>query len=311
MRSTAAARTCGRLPSPSRPPACCAWPSASSRRLVAGRVSLGVEYDLRNRMYQHLHSLELGFFDSQQTGQLMSRATVDLQAVRFFLGLRADLHPAVSRDDRDRGGGDVLGGPDARRGVAGPDALRHLGRVSLRATQPAGVAGGPAADRRADRRSRGEHRWGARGQGLRSGGPAAAPLPAHGAPGVRPVDGLHPPTRLLLALHRLPASARAGRRALRGRQAGDRRSAQRGRFRGLLRLRAHAHLPHAHARHRAGHGPARRGERRSACSSCSTASRGSCPRPTRRPCRRAGAAWSCATWPSDTRTGVSCSPTST
>jgi len=57
-----------------------------SRRLVAGRVSLGVEYDLRNRMYGHLHSLELGFFDSQQTGQLMSRATVDLQAVRFFLG---------------------------------------------------------------------------------------------------------------------------------------------------------------------------------------------------------------------------------
>ena len=56
------------------------------RRLVAGRVSLGVEYDLRNRMYAHLQSLELAFFDSQQTGQLMSRATVDLQAVRFFLG---------------------------------------------------------------------------------------------------------------------------------------------------------------------------------------------------------------------------------
>ena len=57
-----------------------------ARRLVAGRVSLGVEYDLRNRMYQHLHALELAFFDSQQTGQLMSRSTVDLQAVRFFLG---------------------------------------------------------------------------------------------------------------------------------------------------------------------------------------------------------------------------------
>jgi ATP-binding cassette subfamily B protein len=56
------------------------------RRLVAGRVSLGVEYDLRNRIYSHLHSLELAFFDSQQTGQLMSRSTVDLQAVRFFLG---------------------------------------------------------------------------------------------------------------------------------------------------------------------------------------------------------------------------------
>src|SRR4051812_47028059 len=56
------------------------------RRLVAGRVSLGVEYDLRNRMYTRLQSLELAFFDGQQTGQLMSRSTVDLQAVRFFLG---------------------------------------------------------------------------------------------------------------------------------------------------------------------------------------------------------------------------------
>jgi ABC-type multidrug transport system fused ATPase/permease subunit len=57
-----------------------------SRRLVAGRVSLGVEFDLRNSLYEHLQRLELSFFDRQQTGQLMSRATVDLQSVRFFLG---------------------------------------------------------------------------------------------------------------------------------------------------------------------------------------------------------------------------------
>jgi ABC-type multidrug transport system fused ATPase/permease subunit len=56
------------------------------RRLVAGRVSLAVEFDLRQLFYAHLQRLELGFFDSQQTGQLMSRATVDLQAIRFFLG---------------------------------------------------------------------------------------------------------------------------------------------------------------------------------------------------------------------------------
>jgi ABC-type multidrug transport system fused ATPase/permease subunit len=56
------------------------------RRLVAGRVSLGVELDLRNGLYGHFQRLELAFFDRQQTGQLMSRATVDLQAVRFFLG---------------------------------------------------------------------------------------------------------------------------------------------------------------------------------------------------------------------------------
>ena len=49
-------------------------------------MSLGVELDLRNLMYRHLQGLELAFFDGQQTGQLMSRATVDLQSVRFFLG---------------------------------------------------------------------------------------------------------------------------------------------------------------------------------------------------------------------------------
>jgi ATP-binding cassette subfamily B protein len=57
-----------------------------ARRLISGRVSLGVELDLRNRMYEHLQALELGFFARQQTGQLMSRSTVDLASVRFFLG---------------------------------------------------------------------------------------------------------------------------------------------------------------------------------------------------------------------------------
>ena len=56
------------------------------RRLVAGKVSLAVEVDMRERLYGHLLGLEMGFFDRQQTGQLMSRATVDLQSVRFFLG---------------------------------------------------------------------------------------------------------------------------------------------------------------------------------------------------------------------------------
>src|SRR3954447_14999610 len=56
------------------------------RRLVAGQVSLAIEYDLRTLLYEHLQRLELGFFAGQQTGQLMSRATVDLSSVRFFLG---------------------------------------------------------------------------------------------------------------------------------------------------------------------------------------------------------------------------------
>lgn len=60
--------------------------SSISRRVLSGKVSLGVEHDLRRRVYTHLQDLEIGFFHDQQTGQLMSRATVDLQVVRFFLG---------------------------------------------------------------------------------------------------------------------------------------------------------------------------------------------------------------------------------
>ena len=53
-----------------------------ARRLVAGRVSLGVEFDLRNRMYEHLQSLELAFFHSQQTGHNFFR-TWKILAVQF------------------------------------------------------------------------------------------------------------------------------------------------------------------------------------------------------------------------------------
>jgi ATP-binding cassette subfamily B protein len=56
------------------------------RRLISGRQALGVEFDMRNSLYSKLLRLSFGFYDRHQTGQLMSRATVDLQSVRFFLG---------------------------------------------------------------------------------------------------------------------------------------------------------------------------------------------------------------------------------
>jgi ABC-type multidrug transport system fused ATPase/permease subunit len=56
------------------------------RRLIAGKQALGVELDMRSALYAHLLRLSFGFYDRHQTGQLMSRATVDLQTVRFFLG---------------------------------------------------------------------------------------------------------------------------------------------------------------------------------------------------------------------------------
>ncbi len=56
------------------------------RRFIAGRQALGVEFDIRTALYAHLLRLSWRFYDRHQTGQLMSRATVDLQQVRFFLG---------------------------------------------------------------------------------------------------------------------------------------------------------------------------------------------------------------------------------
>jgi ABC-type multidrug transport system fused ATPase/permease subunit len=58
----------------------------AGRRLLSGRQALDVEMDMRSGLYSHLVRLSFGFYDRHQTGQLMSRASVDLQGVRFFLG---------------------------------------------------------------------------------------------------------------------------------------------------------------------------------------------------------------------------------
>ena len=59
---------------------------ALMRRIMAGYVSLAVEFDLRDMVFAHLQRLSFGYFDRMPVGQLMSRATSDLQTVRFFLG---------------------------------------------------------------------------------------------------------------------------------------------------------------------------------------------------------------------------------
>ena len=56
------------------------------RRWISGQVSLAVEYDLRARVFAHLQRMSFAYFDRMPVGQLMSRATSDLQSVRFFLG---------------------------------------------------------------------------------------------------------------------------------------------------------------------------------------------------------------------------------
>src|SRR5437868_14994189 len=55
------------------------------RRILIG-MSRHVEYDLRQDFYAHLQRLPLSFFQANRTGDLMSRATNDLAAVRQLAG---------------------------------------------------------------------------------------------------------------------------------------------------------------------------------------------------------------------------------
>ena len=49
-------------------------------------VSQKTSYDIRNALYDRLQHLSFAYHDQAQTGQLMSRATVDVEAVRMFFG---------------------------------------------------------------------------------------------------------------------------------------------------------------------------------------------------------------------------------
>jgi len=55
------------------------------RRTLIG-VSRNIEYDLRNDLFSHLQSLSPSFYQRNPTGDIMSRATNDLSAVRMVLG---------------------------------------------------------------------------------------------------------------------------------------------------------------------------------------------------------------------------------
>jgi ATP-binding cassette subfamily B protein len=60
--------------------------AAFVRRGLLGVVAHGVETDLRNDLYAHLQRLDVGFHDDWDSGQLLSRATSDISAIRRFVG---------------------------------------------------------------------------------------------------------------------------------------------------------------------------------------------------------------------------------
>ncbi len=55
------------------------------RRIIIG-ASRGIEYDIRNAFFTRLQEMPLGYYQARRTGDLMSRATNDLNAVRMMIG---------------------------------------------------------------------------------------------------------------------------------------------------------------------------------------------------------------------------------
>src|SRR5258706_12614529 len=56
-----------------------------TRWVVIG-VSREIEFDLRNDMFRHLEALSYSYYQRTRTGDIMARATNDLNAVRMLLG---------------------------------------------------------------------------------------------------------------------------------------------------------------------------------------------------------------------------------
>ena len=123
--------------------------------------------------------------------------------------LRADLHHPEPADDRPRQRGDVRDQSLAGADRAGAGAADRLHRLALQPRLPPRPAGGPAADRRADRGGGGERLRDPHRQGLRPRGIPAAPLQPRRLPGLRPEHLLDQAAGLLLAADRAAAAARA------------------------------------------------------------------------------------------------------
>ena len=54
-------------------------------RLYLMRTAFSIEFDLRNRIFEHLSTLSFGFYDTVQSGQLISRANSDIRSVQGYL----------------------------------------------------------------------------------------------------------------------------------------------------------------------------------------------------------------------------------
>ncbi|MFA5309188.1 MAG: ABC transporter ATP-binding protein [Dehalococcoidales bacterium] len=61
--------------------------SGYGQRFLIEFVAQKATYAMRNALYERIQRLSFAFHDQSQTGQLMSRATVDIEAVRMFVSM--------------------------------------------------------------------------------------------------------------------------------------------------------------------------------------------------------------------------------
>ena len=130
-------------------------PAASlmvARRLIAGRLSLNVEYDLRQSLYTHLQGMSFGFYDKHQTGPAALARDERRQRGAHVPRLRPRLHHPVRRV-ADRG---LRPAPDhelaARADHVRAAAADRDRRDALLAPLASRAARHPAAHRRRHRR---------------------------------------------------------------------------------------------------------------------------------------------------------------
>ncbi|HEY72716.1 MAG: ABC transporter ATP-binding protein [Chloroflexi bacterium] len=55
--------------------------------MLSARTAQGVAYDLRNQLYTKIQSLSFSYHDKAQTGQLLTRATSDVEMMHHFIGM--------------------------------------------------------------------------------------------------------------------------------------------------------------------------------------------------------------------------------
>ena len=218
-------------------------------------ASRDIEFDIRNDFLRHLQRLPLAYFQARRTGDLMSRATNDLSAVRMMVGPAVMYAVSTGIVFVVAIGADAVDRPVADRDGADPAAVRVAGGLRLRHGDPPPLRADPGAAVRAVSAVTQEALAGVRV--VRAYRQEAAELARFR---VANEEFLRRNRRLIRlqglfypSLTFLLGAGRA-RRAVAGRPRGDRRPAHARRVRRLQRLPGDARL--ADDRVRLGHQPA-------------------------------------------------------